>query len=97
MFKRVSNIIESFNPATKEFLGSIEVTSSHEIADIIAKCRIAFLAWAERLQPCSLTAEQVERYFAKECPRRLNFINSRAFRLLGFPWKLTKTLEVIEY
>ena len=46
MYKKVGNVIESFNPATKEILGSVEVTSCEEITAIIEKCRTAFSVWS---------------------------------------------------
>jgi len=46
MYKKVDNVIESFNPATKELLGSVEITSREEITTIIAKCRTAFSIWS---------------------------------------------------
>lgn len=46
MYKKVGNLIESFNPATKEILGSVEITPCEEICAIIEKCRVAFSTWA---------------------------------------------------
>jgi len=46
MYKKIGSVIESYNPATKELLGSVAVTSCEEVPAIIAKCKAAFPMWA---------------------------------------------------
>ena len=46
MYKKVGSKIESYNPATKELLGAVEVTSASEIASIVAKGKKAFQVWS---------------------------------------------------
>ena len=46
MFKKVGNKIESYNPATKELLGSVDITPSAEITLIVSRCIDAFKVWS---------------------------------------------------
>ena len=46
MYKKVGNKIESYNPATKALLGSIEVTSADEISAIVSRAKCAFKEWS---------------------------------------------------
>lgn len=46
MFVKKENFIESYNPANKEFLGSIQITTDSQITEIVSQCRNAFRIWA---------------------------------------------------
>ena len=47
MFIKENNIIHSYNPANKELLGSIPVTTDDEIENIVKKCKDAFKIWSK--------------------------------------------------
>lgn len=47
MFIKKDNIIYSYNPANKELLGSIPVTTDSEIENIVTQCRNAFDVWSK--------------------------------------------------
>lgn len=47
MFIKENNFIYSYNPANKELLGSVPITTDVEIKNIINKCRNAFEVWSK--------------------------------------------------
>lgn len=47
MFIRENNVIHSYNPASKELLGSISITTNEEIENIVKKCKDAFKIWSK--------------------------------------------------
>lgn len=46
MYKKINNTIQSFNPATKELIGEIKITTSNEIKLLVQKCKESFLIWS---------------------------------------------------
>lgn len=46
MFVKVGDAIQSYNPANKELLGTIQCTTDSEIFEIVAHCRDAFSIWS---------------------------------------------------
>ena len=46
MYKKANKRIESYNPATKELLGSIDVTTNEEISSVVARGKITFIEWS---------------------------------------------------
>lgn len=46
MFVKVGNAIQSYNPANKELLGTVQCTTDSEISEIVARCNSAFSIWS---------------------------------------------------
>lgn len=46
MFSKSGNAIQSYNPANKELIGTVQCTSDSEITEIVARCREAFSTWS---------------------------------------------------
>lgn len=46
MFIKKGNVIQSYNPANKELLGTIQITEDSEITEIISRCKEAFSIWS---------------------------------------------------
>ncbi len=47
MFIKENNIIHSYNPANKELLGSVPITTDSEIEVIVRQCKKAFKVWSK--------------------------------------------------
>lgn len=46
MFVKNGDVIQSYNPANKELLGNVQITTDFQITEIISRCRDAFLIWS---------------------------------------------------